>query len=260
MGPHAAYVYCLVRAPARPSLAKMPGGVPHASAPEPLPVSRGLWLVVSDVPLAIYGPEPLAASLRDLDWVSQVALSHEAVIEHFIGGRGATAVPMKLFTLFSTRERAVADVRDRHAAIAAILTRVAGADEWGIRVVLSASSPDGRKTLARPAGGAAFLAAKKHARDEAREAAAAAMEAAEAAFVALRRAARDATRRHDDAPAAGVAPPLLDAAFLVPRAKRTAFKAAARTAATACRRAGASMTLTGPWPAYHFVQHGQDRS
>jgi len=260
MGPHAAYVYCLVRSAARPSIAKIPGGVPHASAPEPLPVSRGLWLVVSDVPLSIYGPEPLTASLRDLDWVSQVALAHEAVIEHFIGGRGATAVPMKLFTMFSSRERAVADVRDRRPLLAAILTRIAGADEWGVRMTLSAASPGRQATLPRPAGGAAFLAAKKHARDEAREAAVAAMEAAEAAFVALRRIARDATRRDDDAPAADVAPPLLDAAFLVPRAKKAAFKAAARKAATACRRAGAGMTVTGPWPAYNFVHPGPDRS
>jgi hypothetical protein len=226
MGPHAAYVYCLVRAAARPSLARVPAGVPHASAPEALPVSRGLWVVVSDVPLSIYGPEPLAGSLRDLDWVSQVALSHEAVIEHFIRGRAATVVPMKLFTMFSTRERAVADVRDRRQALAGILRRIAVADEWGVRVSLAAGSAGGRRTAPRPAGGAAFLAAKKHARDEARAAAVSALQVADASFAALQRIARDATRR-DDAPAADVAPPLLDAAFLVPRAKTLAFKAAA---------------------------------
>jgi hypothetical protein len=50
-------------------------------------------------------------------------------------------------------------------------------------------------------------------------------------------------------------PPLLDAAFLVPTGKRARFQAAARRLAQACARAGADLTLTGPWPAYNFVQH-----
>lgn len=248
----AAYVYCLVRTATRPLPAKIPSGLPHATRPELLPVAAGLWLVVSDVPLSIYGPEPLAASLRNLEWVSKVAVAHEAVVEHFTRSRGATALPMKLFTMFSTRERALADVRERRAEVAAIVRRIAGAEEWGVRVSQAAGAATHRGPRARPSGGAAFLAAKKQARDAARDAGIAAMEAADASFADLRRLSRAAARR-DDAPADGVAP-LLDAAFLVPREKRAAFKAAARRAAATCRRAGASMSLTGPWPAYNFIQ------
>ena len=68
-----------------------------------------------------------------------------------------------------------------------------------------------------------------------------------------------ATRRRETEPKGVVTPPLLDAAFLVPAASLARFKSAARRAAASCARAGAEMTLTGPWPPYNFVQAG-DRS
>jgi hypothetical protein len=248
----AAYVYCLVRAATRPPSASSPSGIPGAGAPDALPVSPGLWVIVADVPLDAYGPDALESSLRNLDWVSRVAVAHEAVVEHFIRARGATVVPMKLFTMFATRERAVEDMRRRRRQVGPIFRRIAAADEWGVRITRQARPPS-RPAAQRVASGAAFLAAKKRARDEAAASDAAAVDSAETAFTALRRIARAATRR-DDAPATGVTPPLLDAAFLVPRTKRAVFKAAARRAAAACRRTGGSLSLTGPWPAYNFVQ------
>ncbi|MGH8638679.1 MAG: GvpL/GvpF family gas vesicle protein, partial [Burkholderiales bacterium] len=55
----------------------------------------------------------------------------------------------------------------------------------------------------------------------------------------------------DDAPAD--ARPLLDAAFLVPARSRREFHAAAERVAKHVARSGAHLTLTGPWPPYHFV-------
>ena len=51
-----------------------------------------------------------------------------------------------------------------------------------------------------------------------------------------------------------MAPPLLDAAFLVPAPRRTRFKATARKLAAAGARSGTEITVTGPWPAYNFVR------
>lgn len=251
MPSHAAYVYCLVRSAARPPSASSPSGILGAGRPDALPVSPGLWVIVADVPLDTYGFDALESSLRDLDWVSRVALAHEAVVEHFIRARGATVIPMKMFTMFATRERAVDDMRGRRRQVSPIFRRIAAADEWGVRITRQPRSSPG--STQRATSGAEFLAAKKRARDEAAASDAAAIEAAESAFTSLRRIARAATRR-DDAPSAGVMPPLLDAAFLVPRAKRTAFKAAVKRAASVCRRTGGDVSLTGPWPAYNFVQ------
>ncbi|HWK12385.1 MAG TPA: GvpL/GvpF family gas vesicle protein, partial [Vicinamibacterales bacterium] len=79
------------------------------------------------------------------------------------------------------------------------------------------------------------------------------MESAERAYETLSAISKDA-RRRDDAPAGAVAPPLLDAAFLVPAARRSRFTAAARRLAEAATTAGTNITVTGPWPAYNFVQ------
>ena len=87
---------------------------------------RSLWLVIAEVPLEAYGPGPLETALRDMRWVGEVAVAHEAVVEHFARGRGATVIPMKLFTMFSSVERAVENVRARQRLVAAAVARVRG--------------------------------------------------------------------------------------------------------------------------------------
>jgi len=47
---------------------------------------------------------------------------------------------------------------------------------------------------------------------------------------------------------------LLDAAFLVPVAKSGAFRSAVRQRMRDLRNAGITMSLTGPWPPYNFVE------
>jgi hypothetical protein len=247
----ATYVYCLVRSSRKPSAARVPEGLPGATAPAVAEIDRPLWLVASRVPLAQYGPEALEPALRDLDWVGRSAVAHEAVVEHFASAAAAAVIPMKLFTMFSTVERAVEAMRARRRALDRVFERIAGCEEWGVRVVRSKAA-GAAKPAARPRSGTAFLTARKRARDASASAAAAATTAAEQAFSTLVELARDGRRRRDDAPA-GAAPPLLDAAFLVPARGRARFHAAAERAARAVARSGATMTLTGPWPPYNFV-------
>jgi len=40
----------------------------------------------------------------------------------------------------------------------------------------------------------------------------------------------------------------------VPSGRKLRFKAAVNREARRCRDAGADLTLTGPWPAYNFIQ------
>lgn len=254
----AVYVYCIVKAAARPSARRAPTGLPGATRPAAEGLGHGLWVVVADVPLEIYGPGPLEIALEDMSWVGEVALAHEAVVEHFSRMKGATVVPAKLLTMFSTRDRAVADTRARRGDIRGAMKRIAGCEEWGVRIV-PAPQPRPRRAAAAPApSGAAFLAAKKRARDERIESARAAADAARAAYDHLSALARDA-RRHDDVPPGATTPPLLDAAFLVPAERRARFKSAARREAGTCAQWGAAMTLSGPWPAYNFIQPPETR-
>jgi hypothetical protein len=250
----ATYVYCVAHSAARPKASRAPGGLPDADAPRLLDAGGSLWIVCASASLAAYGPGVLENALRDLSWVGDVAVAHEAVVEHFVQQKNVTVVPMKLFTMFSTDARAVEQMRSRRREILAVVKRIADCVEWGVRITRTAAEngPLERES-AKPASGAAFLTAKKQARDAARERVRAATESADAAYTTLSAIARDA-RRRDDAPEGAAAPPLLDAAFLVPAGRRTRFKAAARKLAAAGARAGTEITVTGPWPAYNFVQ------
>ncbi|CAN5885863.1 hypothetical protein BH24ACI5_BH24ACI5_23240 [soil metagenome] len=249
----ATYLYCIVKSAAKPSVARVRDGLPGAERARAVAVTSTLWVILAEVPLETYGPGNLERHLSDMDWVGRIALAHETVVEHFAHRAGATVIPMKLFTMFSSPARAVADITKRKASITAAMRRIAGAEEWGIRVMRGVPSAVPPVRAAKAASGAAFLAAKKQARDDAQQAKLAAAEVAVDAFECLAAVARD-VRRRDDAPASGAAPPLLDAAFLVPASRRARFKSLARREAARCAQAGAQMTLSGPWPAYNFVQ------
>ena len=221
------------------------------------PAGKSLWVIVADVPLDTYGTKALEPALRDMNWVADVAMAHEGVVEHFSRPRASTVLPMKLFTMFSSLDRALDDLRARRRDIAAILRRVRGCQEWGVRVTRNGPTAAPRQAVTAPSSGTAFLAAKKRVRDEARESVIRSSDAAEAAFASLSAHARDAVRR--DAPRGATTPPLVDAAFLVTSASRSRFRAAVTRAAAVCRTAGARLSVTGPWPPYNFISASESR-
>jgi hypothetical protein len=237
---------------------RAPAGLPGAGRPDLLEIAPRLFAVVTDVPLPEYSPERVEGKLRNLDWVAEIAVAHEKVVEYFASRAGATILPMKLFTMFASREKARADLRARKNILTPALRRVRGCQEWGVRIVRTDGRAPAAPRAEGPHGagpGARFLAAKKQLRDDAARGAKEAGEAAEQAYRMLVPLARSSKRRID-VPEAATAPPLVDAAFLVPVGGTARFRAAAKRAAAGCRSAGADMTLTGPWPAYNFVQPG----
>ncbi len=250
----AVYLYCVVHAPKAPSLSRAPAGVPGAGPLGCATVGVSLWAVWSEVPIDRYGSDALERTLADLDRVAPIALAHDAVVEHLFRQRGATVVPMKLFTMFSSLERAVEETAARRRDIRAAAKRIAGCEEWGVRVTRQAATAT-RTRAVEAASGAEFLAARRDQRAAARAEVEAAAAAAAAAFRALSAVARD-VRRRDEAPPGATAPPLLDAVFLVARASRARFTAVARRLAAASGASGNLLTVSGPWPAYNFVQPG----
>jgi len=247
----ATYLYCIVHASRAPSTARAPRGLPGATRPAAAALAPRFWLITASVPLDVYGPEALEPSLRNVRWVTDIALAHESVVEHFAGQIRVTVIPMKLFTMFSSEKRAIAETRSRMKDLKAVVDRIAGCEEWGVRIArrpaTGAASPFPAPARA---SGTDFLSAKKAARDLARQSAGAAAESAEQAYMTLSAIAR-AARRRRDAPEGATTPPLLDAAFLVPVDRRHRFKA------TVKKLAGSSeatrVTLTGPWPSYNFI-------
>lgn len=249
----ATYVYCLVQDDA-PELDGAPPGLEGAGAPRLLPAGAALWLVVADAPLDRYGAAAIERRLRDVEWVSGCAIAHEALVEHFLACDAV--LPMKLFTLFSSDERALADLGARRSALEPILEAVRGRHEWGLRVLHDVERA--RRVLRErgappnPGGtGTDFLMRKKAERDAAKRAAGEGRERADELYSAL--AARtSAAQRRDDA-AGGPGKLVLDATFLVPATDEEDFRALVRERAAALEASGFELLLTGPWPPYHFV-------
>ena len=257
----ATYLYCVVqsaRDPLRgtPSRAsreapRRPRGLPGMGAPRALDAHGGVWVIAASAPLDRYAGETIDARLADLDWVSRCAVAHEALVEHF--SRESPTIPMKLFTLFTTDERALAHVTRARRRIERLFAKVAGREEWGVRMLL-----DERRALAPIAAPAAassgteFLLKKKATKDARQRLVADALAEADRLFDALARAADD-SRRRTPAVEGPTSRMLLDAAFLVPRRAARRFRQAATAAMRPLTDRGFKVSLTGPWPPYHFV-------
>jgi hypothetical protein len=246
------YAYCVVGDTAPPALDALPPGVPGAASPRLIELAARRFLVVADAPEEKYGEQAIERGLRDLAWVSACAMAHEQVIEHFLASKAL--LPMKLFTVFSSEAAATAAMKRGARRTAALLEKLAGHIECGVRVRFLAppaeTAPPAASTLA--GSGRAFLEAKKQSHNARRTALTAAAEAAAALRAALDRAAAE-TRALE--PPEGVVPGglLLDAAYLVPKEGVAAFEAILAQHGASLQALGCEVVLTGPWPAYHFL-------
>src|SRR5439155_12091793 len=99
-----------------------------------LEISPNRWLVVADAPLTRFGERAINSRLSNFEWVARCAVAHEAVVESFI--RAPAVLPMKLFTIFASDERALEHVRRDSRRIGMVLDRVRNHHEWGVRVVV----------------------------------------------------------------------------------------------------------------------------
>jgi hypothetical protein len=268
----ATYVYCVVQSDTAPDLAGAPAGLPETSPPRALPLTAGLWVVAAGAPLPEYSGEVIDSHLADLDWVGERALAHEQVVEHFAAAY--PVLPMKLFTLFASEERAAARLRERQEEIGRVLARIAGHVEWGVRILLQdakarqAVLSEGAEAAKEgpAASGKSFLLRKKAEQEGARTLARRARAEVDQAYEELARHAVSARRLEAGAGSAGgdgaaaSARLLLDAAFLIPQADGAdgdngeGFEDAVQRWADHLAGHGCELTLIGPWPPYNFIE------
>jgi Gas vesicle synthesis protein GvpL/GvpF len=257
----ATYVYCVVASARPPRLDAAPKGLPGTSRPRLLEIDRGLVAIIASAPLSRYSEAAINRGLANLDWVSAAAMAHEALVEHFVDADAV--LPMKLFTMFTSDERALAHLRAQRSRLVSAVKRVAKHQEWGVRVLLdrAIAIADAEKRVdrrRRPTAstptGAAYLSRKKAHRDASAELATRARETVAALYDRLASSARLARRRSArEMPAQGGSL-LLDAAFLVAKSRSRAFRSLAAREARALAPQGYAVDLTGPWPPYTFVQ------
>src|SRR5262249_11514255 len=227
MSKSATYLYCLVESEGQPRIGRASRGLPGAGRPRALDAGRDLWLVCAHAPLDRYDAQAIERGLSDLDWVSRCAMGHEAVIEAAIAA--GTVVPMKLFTLFSSDQRALANLGKNRKRIDRALRRLRGCDEWGLRLRMDEKelirAAAGPRLATAPKTGTAFLQRKKSLRDAEMGARKGARESANDVHETLARAARDARRRAPEDNALGGPRLVLDAAYLVERKHAARFRA-----------------------------------
>jgi hypothetical protein len=246
------YVFCLVRAARRPAVRHIIEGMPAGRDLRAVEASDGLWAIVETVPESEYGEAALARGLQDLDWVAARAVAHERVIDSFLSA--SALLPMQLFTLFTSDQRVVEYVGVERARIARILKRVENKVEFGVRMTWNASALQPRAPKTRVRTGTEFLARKRDILDVNRTGLAAARKRANVAYRDIGRHAAGSHRRTSLERAAPGSRLLLDAAFLVTTRKSGAFKAAVRSQTRGLRGTGINLVLSGPWPAYNFIQ------
>jgi gas vesicle protein GvpL/GvpF len=246
------YVFCLVRGTRHPRLRGITDGMPGGNDLRSIDVGDDLWAIVQSVPESQYGEAALARGLQNLDWVGPRAIAHEHVIESFL--TSPALLPMQLFTLFTSDARVVEHVRSDRGRIARILKRIEEKVEWGLRLTWNEKTVQNEAARKRARTGREFLARKRDILDVNRARLTEARKRADRVYKAVSRQAAASQRRTSLERAAPGSRLLLDAAFLVSAAKSGAFKSAIRQHARDLRAVGVEVSLTGPWPAYNFIQ------
>ena len=249
----ATYLYCLVRTPGTLATEGAPRGLPGLSDPRALAVGDSLWLVAADAPLPEYGAASIEENFQNLDWVSERAMAHAAMVEHF--GQAGTVVPMKLLTLFAGDDRALEHVRSERGRLDRILDRIAGCQEWGVLVrfdeakAKEVAAGEARRGSGAQSAGTAFLLRKKMEQEASRTMLARLRGEMDEVFADLESQAAEARRREPVAPS----PLLLDGAFLVRSEHLAGFEKTVDRWAKRLSEQACEVTLTGPWPPYNFI-------
>jgi hypothetical protein len=262
---HALWAYCVL--PAGDSLPANTGGV-DADGPLERVEARDLAAIVSRVPLAEFGAEPLRENLNDLAWLERVARSHEAVLDAALGQ--STIVPLRLCTIYES-EQSVREMLEReHDSLAQALDALAGRQEWGVKLIAdedrlaeearsrSAEAAALEDELGARTGGGAYMLRRRLERHVREAVDSLGAELAEQVHAEL----QDRTSH------AVVLPPqnpelsghegrmLLNGAYLVDVERVDGLRELVAELEERHRALGARIELTGPWPPYNFLPGG----
>ncbi len=231
-------------------------------APVELLIAGDLAAIVSPVSLAAFTPENVRARQDDLAWIEAQVRAHQAVLAR--ASRQATVAPLRFGTVFSDAAGVRAMVLDQAPRFREALTRLAGRQEWGLKMSLdearlaaqiaatSARIQDIDARLRGLSSGAAYLLAKQREqilREEVARAIETCVREAHTRLVAE----AVATVIDNAAPthAPDGAEPVFRCAYLVEAANVATFLATLDS--LAATHPAFTFTLSGPWPAYSFV-------
>jgi Gas vesicle synthesis protein GvpL/GvpF len=257
MSEHGTWVYAVTRSVEDTLLDGLVG-----VAGEPVRALReqGLTAVVGTVPLDTFGEEALRRNLENLDWVAEVARTHDAVVRAV--ATAVPAVPFRMTTVYFDDERVAALLREDDNGFGETLDRIAGRSEWGVKALMNVAllrEPEPAAASGGPksgGAGAAYLRRRRAQQNTRERIDQFAIEHADELHTALLAFAVDARRHrpHSSALAEPGQPMILNGAYLVDDTAADDFAAAVRE--QDARHEGVELQLTGPWPAYSFATPG----
>ena len=237
------YVYGVVPAGTRPE------GMGVASRPVGVLAEGDVAALVSVVPMEEFGEAPLHENLEDRAWLERTAREHEDVLERALAQ--TAVVPFRLCTIYESRERVQELLAERGAGLAALLRRLEGRVELGVKAYFD---PAGPPAEAEPQSGREYLLRRQRERETAEEDARFKAESARASHERLAAVAEEA-RANPPQPAelsGRTEEMLLNGAYLVPRDDGRLRDVVAELESLYGPR-GVTYELTGPWPPYNFV-------
>jgi hypothetical protein len=258
----ALWIYCVL-----PAGDPVPGGLTGVVPSSPVErVDAGdLAALVSRVPLAEFGEQPLRRNLNDLSWLERVARGHEAVLERTLAE--ATIVPLRLCTIFEDEDGVRRMLEEQRPALTSALRVLHGHQEWGVKLLADrgaleaaarARTPEAdaiaEELDTRSAGGAYML--RRRLERQLREAAdELAVGVADDVHARLQDWASDAVlnppQNRDLSGHEGEM--LLNGAYLVETPKVGRLQELVDELQERHRDLGVRLELTGPWPPYNFV-------
>lgn len=222
-----------------------------------------LAAVVSEVPLADFGEQPLQERLADAAWVAVRAMRHEKVIEHFAAR--LSVIPLRFGTIYLRRDRILRMISERHEELRAIIERLRGCEEWGVNICrdletlmkavvsISPRLVEINRRAAEAGPGQSYLLRKQIdalSADEARRETQRVVSEIKSELAAISDGAKNLTVMKGEMSEAGEVAAKL--AFLVSRSRFKDFRALAERLAQRSAAAGFRLEMTGPWPAYNF--------
>lgn len=246
----ATYLYAVCGTVDPGLLRELPGVCPG----EPVrPLSAGgLTAVVQGMRDGTATEDDWRRCLADPAEVERAALAHHAVVSAL--AVAGPVVPLALATLYGGDDRVVETVGREADRFRAVLDRVGGHREWGVKVYAPTADRAPRTSAAGTApvrDGRAYLELRRAQYRDRERARDDAVRAADSVDEALREAVAAVRRLRVQPPAAdGTGQQVLNAACLVARGREEDLM---ETVDRARRRFGCRIEVTGPWVPYSFA-------
>jgi hypothetical protein len=215
------------------------------------------------VPLSDFAAEPLKRHLNDLSWLERVARAHQHVLDAAL--KETTIVPLRLCTVFEDDARVEAMLARERDVLAAALRRLAGRQEWAVKLLAPHGgrdrAPRGSEEASDvPQSGRAYVdrlrrdrAARSDAQRIARAAAQEIHRGLAAHAVAAKVLRKPARELSEDAGEL-----VFNGAYLVADDQLPEFRTAVTELGNRHSARGMRLEMTGPWPPYSFVAERAD--